>query len=70
LFSSILNIAYFMPIVGRAFFLPLPKNERRNKIREAPMLCVVPLCLTAAGSLLLFFFADHIYRLLAPIAFP
>ena len=68
--SSLLNIAYLMPIVARAFFLPLPKNERRVKRREAPLLCVLPLCLTAIGSLLLFFFADFIYRLLAPIAFP
>jgi multicomponent Na+:H+ antiporter subunit D len=68
--SSLLSIAYLMPIVARAFFLPLPKNERRVKRREAPLLCVLPLCLTAIGSLLLFFFADFIYRLLAPIAFP
>jgi hypothetical protein len=28
---------------------------------------VVPLCLTAFGCLLLFFFADGLYALLAPI---
>jgi multicomponent Na+:H+ antiporter subunit D len=37
-------------------------------IREAPLACVVPLCLTAFGCVLLFFFADGLYALLAPIA--
>ena len=36
-------------------------------IREAPLACVVPLCLTALGCVLLFFFADGLYALLAPI---
>jgi multicomponent Na+:H+ antiporter subunit D len=36
-------------------------------IREAPLACVVPLCLTALGCVLLFFFADALYALLAPI---
>ncbi|MCH8333678.1 30S ribosomal protein S17 [Candidatus Sumerlaeota bacterium] len=31
-------------------------------MREAPWLCVVPLCLTALGCLALFFFADPLYR--------
>ena len=39
-------------------------------LREAPLCCVVPLCLTALGCLVLFFYADDIYRLLAPIAAP
>ena len=78
--SSLLNVAYLIPIVARGFFLPA--NEPRpasagaaaapapSGIREAPMFCVVPLCLTAAGCLALFFFADPLYRLLAPIAAP
>jgi multicomponent Na+:H+ antiporter subunit D len=82
--SSLLNVAYLIPIVARGFFLPA--NEPRpasagaaaapapkgglSGIREAPWLCVVPLCLTALGSLALFFFADPLYRLLEPIAPP
>ncbi len=31
------------------------------------MFCVVPLCITAAGCLALFFFADQVYQLLAPL---
>ena len=77
--SSLLNVAYLIPIVARGFFLPSPEPQSasagaaaapRGGIREAPMFCVVPLCLTALGCLALFFFADPIYRLLEPIAAP
>lgn len=62
--SSLLNVAYLMPVVARGFFSGSNDGEG---IREAPMFCVVPLCLTAFGCLLLFFFADDLYTLLAPI---
>ncbi len=77
--SSLLNVAYLIPIVARGFFLPPPEPQPasagaaaapRGGIREAPLFCVVPLCLTALGCLALFFFADPIYRLLEPIAAP
>ena len=35
-----------------------------SNIREAPLLCLVPLCATALGCLVLFFFAPQIYDLL------
>ena len=31
------------------------------------MMCVVPLCITAIGSVVLFFFAEWIYEVLLPI---
>ncbi len=77
--SSLLNVAYLIPIVARGFFLPSPEPQPasagaaaapRRVIQEAPMFCVVPLCLTALGCLALFFFADSLYRLLEPIAVP
>ena len=68
--SSLLNIAYLMPIVARAFFLAPSTASDHSSIREAPLFCVVPLCMTAAGCLALFFFADELYRLLAPIVRP
>ena len=77
--SSLLNVAYLIPIVARGFFLPSPEPQPasagaaaapRGGVREAPLFCVVPLCLTALGCLALFFFADPIYRLLEPIAAP
>ena len=35
-----------------------------SRIQEAPVLCVVPLCVTALGCLALFFYAPEIYDLL------
>ncbi len=65
--SSLLNIAYLMPIPIRGFFSPLPAGAERPRIKEAPLFCVVPICFTALGCLARFFFADEIYRLLLPI---
>jgi multicomponent Na+:H+ antiporter subunit D len=76
--SSLLSIAYLMPIVARAFFVPAPEPATGNPGHghdlhhhedhgEAPALMVVPLCLTALGTLLLFFFGEALYALLEPI---
>ncbi|MCB1806735.1 MAG: monovalent cation/H+ antiporter subunit D family protein, partial [Candidatus Competibacteraceae bacterium] len=68
--SSLLNVAYLLPIVARGFFLPGPNYAsqdeetsgiRRSAIREAPLTCVIPLSITAIGCILLFFFADSLY---------
>jgi multicomponent Na+:H+ antiporter subunit D len=68
-----------MPVVVRAFFRSAPAggggngeadpdgDERRSSLDEAPLLCVVPLCVTALLCLLLFFFAGEIRDLLLPI---
>ena len=81
--SSLLNVAYLLPVVARGFFLPLPGEPSTapapgaeagrvdwGGLREAPMFCLPPLCMTAGGCLLLFFYADSLYRLLLPIAVP
>jgi len=60
--SSLLNAAYFLPVVYRAFFAEPPAGAVVG-IKEAPLFCLVPLCLTAFGSLLLFFFHDPLLRL-------
>jgi multicomponent Na+:H+ antiporter subunit D len=65
--SSLLNIAYLLPIVARGFFASPKQDSGFAGIREAPVFCVIPLCITAAGCLLLFVFADKLYALLAPI---
>jgi multicomponent Na+:H+ antiporter subunit D len=65
--SSLLNVAYLLPLAVRGFFLP-PDGDPPPGIREAPLFCVVPLCVTAAGCLILFFFAGGLYRLLLPVA--
>ena len=67
--SSLLNIAYLMPVVARGFFLA-PDEADEIRIKEAPLFCLIPLCVTAVSSLLLFFGAEQIYELLAPIVLP
>ncbi len=54
--SSLLNAAYFLPIVYRAWF-PSPEAQQYNgPIEEAPFACLAPLTLTAGISVGLFFF--------------
>ena len=66
--SSLLNVAYLLPVVGRGFFAGKRGEGEASGIKEAPIFCVVPLCITAFGCLLLFFFAEELYALLLPIA--
>ena len=82
--SSLLNIAYLMPIIGRGFFAsPKPSqqsNEEHTKnsnfwlglnfgvVREAPPLCLLAMLFSSLGCISLFFYADVIFRLLAPVA--
>ena len=63
--SSLLNVVYLLPIPIRAFFER--HDEQGSGMQEAPLFCVVPLCATAIGSFLLFFYAAPIYRVLEPI---
>jgi len=75
--SSLLNVAYLLPVVAQGFFLPNPddpgarstKGSFRSRIKEAPLLVVLPPCLTAIGCFLLFFYAQDVYNLLIPVAF-
>ena len=67
--SSLLNIAYLIPVAIRGF-LPAPAAAAGNPghdISEAPAFCVVPLCFTAIGCVVLFFYADRLYAFLRPI---
>nr|WP_146601891.1 proton-conducting transporter membrane subunit [Novipirellula aureliae] len=91
--SSLLNIAYLIPIPIRAFMAPLETDsigdhnftdsgdtdsgdtgsgdtdsgDTGSGIQEAPWMCVVPLCITALLSVMLFFSAEWIYDVLLPI---
>jgi multicomponent Na+:H+ antiporter subunit D len=69
--GSLLSAGYLMPVVLRAFFRePAPGRDGPDagpRIHEAPLLCVVPLCVTAAGCLALFFLAPAIRSMLLPI---
>ncbi len=64
--STLLNIAYLLPPVMRAFLRPPPDDDpSRLRVAEAPALCLVPLLITAAGTLVLFVLADPAFRLLS-----
>ncbi len=54
--SSLLNAAYFLPIVYKAFFCTPEESMFAEKIQEAPIWCVAPLMLTALVSMMLFFY--------------
>jgi multicomponent Na+:H+ antiporter subunit D len=79
--SSLLNVAYLMPVVARAYFLP-PKDVPHpdaapagaavaptglSRIKEAPAFCLLAMGISSAGSIILFFYADKIFNLLLPI---
>ena len=74
--SSLLNVAYLLAIPGRAFFAP-PKKQVAHSlgaaaspsdgIEEAPLFCLVPICLTAIGCIVLFFAVGGLYEYLLSI---
>lgn len=67
--SSLLNVWYLIPVVARAYFRPLPATagDTPVAIKEAPLACLVPLCVTAFACIVLFFAAEPIVNLLEPI---
>jgi multicomponent Na+:H+ antiporter subunit D len=76
--SSLLNVAYLLPIPFRAFFGNSPPDAGRpgdtagneapgGAIREAPVACLIAIGLTALGCVVLFFFPGPILDLLAQI---
>ncbi|MEX2359690.1 MAG: proton-conducting transporter membrane subunit [Gammaproteobacteria bacterium] len=65
--STLLNIAYLMPIVARAFLFP-PTDGYTGGVKEAPLMVVVPLCVTAAATVALFFFARPIADLMGMLS--
>ena len=65
LFSSLLNAAYFMPVVYRAFFCPPEDALFEDRVQEAPLFCVVPLVITAVISIVLLFYPQPFMKLAA-----
>ena len=61
--SSLLNAAYFLPIVYKAFFCPPEESMFETGVEEAPKWCVGPLVLTALCSIFLFFYPQPFFRL-------
>ena len=65
--SSLLNIWYMIPIVVRAFFPGDKPTEFQNGIREAPILCLIPILLTAAGCIAIFIHPEPFHSLLEQV---
>ncbi|MFP4225522.1 MAG: monovalent cation/H+ antiporter subunit D family protein [Desulfobacterales bacterium] len=63
LISSLLNAAYFLPIVYRAFFCTETESMFENRFNEAPGWCLAPPLATAAISVLLFFYPQPFLNL-------
>lgn len=65
--SSLLNIAYLLPIPIRGFF---PGNEQQQSggIKEAPWPVLIALSVTATGCLALFFYPQPLYQIASAIA--
>lgn len=67
--STLLNAAYFLPIVYAAFFRPAPAEDAAHG--EAPLPMLIALVATAVLTIALFFFADvplHLARQVAGLA--
>jgi len=61
--SSMLNAAYFLPVVYKAFFCSPEESRFENRVQEAPPWCLVPLIITATGSIVLFFLPQPFFNL-------
>ena len=59
--STLLNIAYLLPIPLRAFFGQSPKTT--VQFSEAPLPCLVAIGITTAACVTLFFFPGPVYQL-------
>jgi len=56
--SSLLNAAYFLPIVYKAFFEEPTEDPHGEEFGEAPTFVVVPLMITALGTFIIFLYPD------------
>ncbi|MEN8722817.1 MAG: monovalent cation/H+ antiporter subunit D family protein [Alphaproteobacteria bacterium] len=70
--SSLLNIAYLLPITVRGFFLKpdgedTPAPFSWDGVKEAPFMVLAPLCFTAFLCFVMFFAVDAVEGLIAPI---
>lgn len=61
--SSLLNAAYFLPISYKAFFCTDEEAMFERKVDEVPIWCLVPICITATCSVVLFFYPQPFLQL-------
>ncbi|MCH2159526.1 MAG: monovalent cation/H+ antiporter subunit D family protein [Oleiphilaceae bacterium] len=53
--STLLNAAYFIPIVYAAYFKSEPNDQKHQSHGEAPLMILIPLLITAGMTLFMFF---------------
>lgn len=61
--SSLLNIAYLLPIPIRAFLGTPAGGEHYNQVKEAPATILLAMLITSITCILLFFYPDPFYQL-------
>ncbi len=67
LISSLLNVAYLMPLVAKGFFMSDTGEKNSISFKEGPLLVWLPPALTAFGCVILFFYAGYIQDFLMPL---
>lgn len=73
LLSSLLSSAYLLPVAVLGFLPPCREQDAAHPdlalsgVREAPVFCLVPICLTAACTIAMFFLAEPLYAFLHPL---
>jgi len=71
LISSLLNVAYLLPIAVRGFFSEpegMPPDDGSKGIKEAPLPCLIAIAITSLGCIVLFFYPEPVYELMQSIA--
>ena len=61
--SSLLNIAYLLPIPFHAFFSADKLSSSGGGIKEAPLPSLIALCVTTVGCVILFVYPQPLYEL-------
>ena len=65
LLSTVLNASYFLPIVYKAYFETAPATKDDEHIQEASPAIVVPIAITAAGTIAFGIYPDYFMQLIA-----
>jgi multicomponent Na+:H+ antiporter subunit D len=63
LVSSLLNIAYLLPIPIRAFFGKAKDGTSYTYVKEAPLSCLAAMIITSLACVVLFFYPGPFYEL-------
>ncbi len=66
--SSLLNIAYLLPVPVRAFFGKASDGTVYTQVREAPASCLIAMVITSLACLVLFFYPGPFYQLATTVA--